>query len=733
MKTYIKIFTFILALFALAGVQNINAQKHKTVITYNDGTTKVINCDSILKIDFEYNPYIQNDYTDTIRLMAGAGFFGYPSLYSGHPITIEEDCDWFDVELTRSPSDSTNFDFNYSYYVYTSINDSNEDRTGSFKIKSGDKEITQQVKQYRYTSSFGYYIPAYDGSPIKEIDANIEWNDSIYTIGVFPGFGIKLLSYPKWIKAIECINEGEGNTQPSKVNLFTSVTIRTENNISKEPLTGIILLEDKYGEQLIVNLTKEAVDSKVITDMTYHFGRILGESHHNDFGYPAIMMWSDTRGTDMVSPVTGYNWFNSPLEYTDIKPTGVGTNLIWRTMYGQILEANNFINSIENNADENHLKFHLAQAHLIRAFDYFTLAQFYQQTYVGNEEKPCVPIVTETNSVDAANNSSRRYSVREVYEYILNDLNRAIALLSETTMSRPDKRYASLEVVYGMRARVNLVMNNWAAAAGDAEMALKGGATPYSIAEVSKPGFSEIEDASWMWGCLVAETDRPATSGICNFPSHMGSLNYGYASVGAWRYINKSLYNSIPDTDVRKGWWLDADKYSPYLNAEQAAYAAEAGCPAYTQMKFGCYKDEVYTSTNANDIPLMRVEEMYLILAEAQAMAGDPAAGAATLENFVKRYRDPAYTCIATTSKAVQEAAWQQRRIELWGEGFSYTDLLRLKKGVDRRGGGYEPKVIFNIPAGDDVLIYPIPQSAMDKNPNLIQNPEATAPQPVTE
>ncbi|MDO5461654.1 MAG: RagB/SusD family nutrient uptake outer membrane protein, partial [Bacteroidales bacterium] len=71
--------------------------------------------------------------------------------------------------------------------------------------------------------------------------------------------------------------------------------------------------------------------------------------------------------------------------------------------------------------------------------------------------------------------------------------------------------------------------------------------------------------------------------------------------------------------------------------------------------------------------------------------------------------------------------------IELWGEGFSYTDLMRLKKGVDRRGGGYEPKVIFNIPAGDDVLIFPIPQSAMDKNPNLIQNPEATAPQPVTE
>ena len=216
----------------------------------------------------------------------------------------------------------------------------------------------------------------------------------------------------------------------------------------------------------------------------------------------------------------------------------------------------------------------------------------------------------------------------------------------------------------------------------------------------------------------------------------MGSLNYGYASVGAWRYINKSLYNSIPDTDVRKGWWLNENQESVNLNAEQVAYVVETNIPAYTQMKFGCYKDEVYTSTNANDIPLMRVEEMYLILAEAQAMAGDPAAGAATLENFVKTYRDPEYTCTATTKKDVQEAVWQQRRIELWGEGFSYTDLMRLKKNIDRRGAGFEPEYVFNIPAvegeyGYNARIFQIPSTAMDKNALLVPNPEGESLMPV--
>ena len=37
-------------------------------------------------------------------------------------------------------------------------------------------------------------------------------------------------------------------------------------------------------------------------------------------------------------------------------------------------------------------------------------------------------------------------------------------------------------------------------------------------------------------------------------------------------------------------------------------------------MKYGPYKGVMAQSTNASDIPLMRVEEMYLILAEAQAM-----------------------------------------------------------------------------------------------------------------
>ena len=176
--------------------------------------------------------------------------------------------------------------------------------------------------------------------------------------------------------------------------------------------------------------------------------------------------------------------------------------------------------------------------------------------------------------------------------------------------------------------------------------------------------------------------------------------------------INKKLYNEIPDTDVRKGWWLDANKHSDNLNEAQVAQATKYGCPAYTQMKYGPYKGVMAQSTNASDIPLMRVEEMYLILAEAQAMGGNPSTGAATLQKFINDYRDPAYVCTASSATAVQDA------------------------GIDRRGAGFPAAYVFNVPAGDNTLIYRIPESEEQGN-SLISasdnNPVTSIPSPVTD
>ena len=151
----------------------------------------------------------------------------------------------------------------------------------------------------------------------------------------------------------------------------------------------------------------------------------------------------------------------------------------------------------------------------------------------------------------------------------------------------------------------------------------------------------------------------------------------------------------------------------------------------YVNTKFGAYQSVFGNTTNASDWPLMRVEEMYLIKAEAEAMSGNLAAGKSTLENFVQAYRDPSFVSKATSPQQFQDEVWLQRRMELWGEGHSLFDLLRLKKPVIRKNTNYHASVQFNLEPESQIMIYRIPQCEMETNTGISDadnNP--AAPQP---
>jgi len=465
----------------------------------------------------------------------------------------------------------------------------------------------------------------------------------------------------------------------------------------------------------------------------------LGASRHNDFGYPSVMLFSDANGNDVVQEDNGYNWSGNDLDYTDRIHTSNECQIIWNDMYKMIRGANNVIGSIDLDADDPTLKFYLGQGLATRSFCYWNLAQLFQFNYVGHETSPCVPIITDLNAQEGEDNGAARSTVQEVYDLILADLNTAITMLKsaeENGVVRDDKRYINLAVAYGLRARVHLTMHKYSEAATDATSAIAASsATPASISDVSKPSFWTVNEDNWMWGIIIAETDGVVTSGIVNWISHIGSFNYGYCWYNGGKQVNKKLFNTIPSTDARKGWWLDGNSTSANLTAEQAAVMAAKGYPAYTQVKFAPYKNELETSTNANDIPLMRIEEMYLIKAEAEAMSG--ADGKTTLENFIKTFRDPSYVCQVSGPSDIQDEVFRHRRIELWSEGLNWFDLMRLNKGVDRRGGGYpNASMVFNIPAGSDILLWRLPEAEIEANSMLTHtdnNPAASVPEPVAD
>ena len=66
-------------------------------------------------------------------------------------------------------------------------------------------------------------------------------------------------------------------------------------------------------------------------------------SRHNDFGYPSIMLFTDTNGMDYVSKDNGYNWTGSSLEFSDRIYTSADCKVVWNTLYSKIYTSNNGI------------------------------------------------------------------------------------------------------------------------------------------------------------------------------------------------------------------------------------------------------------------------------------------------------------------------------------------------------------------------------------------------------
>lgn len=511
------------------------------------------------------------------------------------------------------------------------------------------------------------------------------------------------------------------------------------NDLDIEPM-GSTVTEKQKEDVLNINPEMALASVSGISAQFGAFGSIsggAGSDDQSDIGIPALFLQMDLRGMDMYSINAGYNWYLSAQRMSDGLPTGDGYT-IWRYCYNIIRSSNEVVainkpNINLENPDENTntLKFYVAQAAAFRAFAYTYLVQSFQFTYDGNQSAPCVPVINEENMTEATQGIARS-TVQQVYDQIIKDLDLAISYMEEnpvtpaTVIKDKPKRFISLGAAYGLRARANLLMCKWADAAADAQSAIdKSGATPLSIEEAGQPGFNDISAHNWLWGVAVAETDRVVTTQICNFPSHMGSFSYGYASaVGAWKWISKSLYAQIPSRDVRKGWWTNEEGVSANLSDQLNSFIEKSEKnPARReriQVKFAPYQGRLNTTVNASDIPLMRVEEMYLIKAEALGMQ-NVSEGIAALTDFVKTYRYQRYNFKATTTEAFRDEVWFQRRIELWGEGFSYYDMLRLKKDMDRVGGGWPIDNVYTVKADDPLLIYPIPQSVITTNPLITE------------
>lgn len=504
-------------------------------------------------------------------------------------------------------------------------------------------------------------------------------------------------------------------------------------------------------------------------------------------GFAGQMVELDAMTGQIPPAATGYDYFSIFSQGNYLGPT-YNCYDTWK-LYTDIIKKSNMVleagSDIKKSTDAGAA--YVGNALAYRALSYFNLAQLFEYQPTGystldDEAKAkgvyglTVPIITEKTTKDESYHNPRVPFYR-MYRFILTDLNRADTLLSGNT--RDDINQANTAVVYGLKARFWLTLasrfdntpsdlNSISAHANDADcagydklgitsarecyenaskyarLAEAQGYTPMSKDEWYK-GFN-TSNSSWMFAVCINKDDMNADTNWSwkNYTSFMSAeTEFGVGSYlyGSTRQIDRQLYENINSADWRKNTWIspeDAGKSESAAKYNTILTPADfSKLSAYTGLKFkprNNNKDD-YTVGAAVSIPLMRVEEMYFIDAEATAHVSGLAAGKKLLEDFMNKYRCNTMAENAKPYTSTSEDLWNltneivcQKRIEFWGEGLIYFDYKRLKIGIRTNyDGTNHPKVYrFNFANGYVAprMNFCFTNSETQYNSSIINNPD---------
>lgn len=433
-----------------------------------------------------------------------------------------------------------------------------------------------------------------------------------------------------------------------------------------------------------------------------------------DYGYTSFFLMRDVMGQDIVLENTTSEWYTTWYTCgTGLGPLYAVCQYPWTYFYGWIKSCNDVLTMAGTEPSDEH-KSGAGIAYAMRAMFYMDLAQmFAQKSYAIDKNAETVPLVLETTSVsDLATNPRATNEV--MWAQILSDLDKAETYLADYT--RTDVYTPDLSVVYGLKARAYLVMEDWANAEKYAKLAQQGYTALTESQYTSRTSGFNTPDGnnSWMFAVRFKDDDPCIlqNDGDSSWGSQMiievSESGCGYAAnYGTPKRIDYHLYQTIPATDFRKKCFVDfaiddmdeadaVDALSAYSDSPEGLLTTAAASPSQKvgglELKFRPANGEhanQYAAFTVS-VPLMRVEEMMLIEAEAAGMQSE-ARGIQLLTNFAKS-RDPEYvygthkndTYGGSHATEFQNEVWWQRRVELWGEGFATYDIKRYDKGIIR-------------------------------------------------
>jgi tetratricopeptide (TPR) repeat protein len=442
-------------------------------------------------------------------------------------------------------------------------------------------------------------------------------------------------------------------------------------------MTGVACnkkLDVKPGQNITPDQIQTAADVKAVL-----FGSYKSMQHFNAFGERYILI------ADLLGSNGQVSFVGTFTDHRDIFNKGqVAQSAIAEGMWGRAYITLNGVNAVLQrldllDADEKDAI--EGEARFVRALTYYELVNFFALPYSegNNNVNEAVPLVLEpTTTYDPQKDNKPRAKVEEVYNQIISDLTDAVAKLPASAGNGRATKYSALAIL----SRVYLAQGRYTEAGNAANEVISNGG--FSLALTFDKAFNNISNSAEDV-FAVQQTNQ----------SNAGTSNQGLTTMYA-------AYNLEPSGrgDVR----IDTNILKLYQEGDdRRAFVYEGtGIAGGTGYYTGKWKD-FYKA-----IPVVRLAEMYLTRAEANARQGSTIGGKTPLEdvNTVRLRANAGALATVTADQVVEE-----RFRELAFEGDWLWTRKRLKMNVGTR------------PYNDAKLVLPVPQRERDVNELLSQNP----------
>nr|WP_255695684.1 RagB/SusD family nutrient uptake outer membrane protein [Rhodohalobacter sp. 614A] len=435
---------------------------------------------------------------------------------------------------------------------------------------------------------------------------------------------------------------------------------------------------------------------------------------------------------------------------------------LWEGSYERIAKANNFlinIQSVEMNEDiKNEM---IAEVKFLRAYEYFWLSQLWGG----------VPLVTEVLTLNEANSVSRD-SKENVVSFVLNELTEASNNLPET---RPASEHGRIikSAALALKGRLLLAEENWSDAAATYRQVIDMGvhtidprwkALFIEEGETSNEIILSIKAKQNGANTSIQRTIWPFQYGGYHQTNVFANLLKDFEMIDGEGIYESPLYdpqNRYENRDPRLDMSFFIPERTVFKGNLYVAHPDSLNAPDrlprrdWSGIALKKFADENYEGSTTNyggDYPLIRYAEVLLSYLESMLESGQPITQNLLDETINKiRTREAVNMPPVTTTSVdeLREIVRKERRVELAFEGLRFFDLLRWGIAAETLTGKFygiqltiDPDIIstgfyneFEI-NNEGLFFYrskafiegvnekwPIPQSEIDINPNLEQNP----------